>query len=557
MGASPPAVDGKAKLNVYIDNSNVWIQGQKTYARDRNYTTDSDNTWRVGFSRLINTVMQHSRLRYDKSDYSIDAYMYGSGSSYKMDEFAAEMGAKHGIKMRMLDRSLLSGKEKEVDTTLVAELVEEVMHLHYEGPRHSEFVIVSGDKDLRCGARMAAKYGFPVHVWAWENSMSKEYTSELRRADGVDDSLIQTYPLDPYERDIGYNDDRFDRVRQPVPMDSLVVLNTRRHTAVVGELLASISMPTRTVEMTRQQQQDVSGRKRDAKAQEPDLVVTFAHRINADDHTKLAAELIAEFKPRGLQILHWLEYKQHYLNAPSETGTTTSNRFSDIFDQEEDEEDEAGNDTRATSPMGVDDTEDAGWTEVKKKTPKGKPETSNQQTKKAEVRKPTAKPAPAKETPVEAKSLGFLKNKKQQSPQQQQPRQSTHATPPPSNGGWTQVNDQHTKQLEQRRRNRLKSLQRCYWRAYCERGTVCKYAHTRAEKAAFASVGPKSFAGLRVAKCRWGQKCVRGQCRHAHEMSEFFCPTCGAKGKHDMMDCNMRYQRAYVDDDEGREEEEE
>ncbi|RSL91045.1 hypothetical protein CDV31_015566 [Fusarium ambrosium] len=75
--------------------------------------------------------------------------------------------------------------EKEVDTALVAESVAEAARALREGLKdtHIEFVIVTGDRDMRPAVKKIIDCGYKVNVWSWKGVLSKAYRDlEQKRA---------------------------------------------------------------------------------------------------------------------------------------------------------------------------------------------------------------------------------------------------------------------------------------------------------------------------------------------------------------------------------------
>lgn len=52
----------KDKLKVYLDNSNLWIEGKKAYARMVDLAADEDPRWRVDIKRLLMAITGNRRI---------------------------------------------------------------------------------------------------------------------------------------------------------------------------------------------------------------------------------------------------------------------------------------------------------------------------------------------------------------------------------------------------------------------------------------------------------------------------------------------------------------
>jgi hypothetical protein len=104
---------------------------------------------------------------------------------------------------------------------------------------------------------------------------------------------------------------------------------------------------------------------------------------------------------------------------------------------------------------------------------------------------------------------------------------------------WTTV-DHSKKKRENQNKKDQKTRKRCAWRAYCNNGVHCHYAHTKEEEDCFVACGSKTARKYRM--CRYQDKCYRKTlCLFAHSEQELFCPTCGKTAGHGMENCPERF----------------
>lgn len=152
-------------IHIYIDNSNLWIQGQKTYAQKKGLKVSWDPTWRFDVGRLKDILTKNSELGADEKTYDIRVNLYGS-TPPPVDTVWRAIES-HNVKVSTFARSSWTGREKEVDAEIVADSVDEASEA-YRDQIPSTFIMVSGDRDLLSAIRkIRDKYKFPVHVWSW------------------------------------------------------------------------------------------------------------------------------------------------------------------------------------------------------------------------------------------------------------------------------------------------------------------------------------------------------------------------------------------------------
>lgn len=154
----------KIKVVVVVDNSNIFIEGQKFSARKKGVVQSpipgrdpQDTSWRIDFGALLIEIASGREVE--------SAILVGSRPP--KNDSVWEMADKAGFKVTVHDRSS-SGSEKAVDTELVAQGTEiictavEVMDL----------AILSGDRDFLPLVTMAQRRSWCVEMWAFKNSFN-------------------------------------------------------------------------------------------------------------------------------------------------------------------------------------------------------------------------------------------------------------------------------------------------------------------------------------------------------------------------------------------------
>lgn len=130
---------------VFVDNSNIWIEGKYVSAVKKGYANNiyeahskncQDNSWAIDFGRLLYAVTDTN-----VADIK-DAVLFGSKPTDKDSLWKAMESV--GFKVVNIPRNV-ANKEKKVDTGIVAEILRTLYTKAEEG---DEFILLMGDADF-------------------------------------------------------------------------------------------------------------------------------------------------------------------------------------------------------------------------------------------------------------------------------------------------------------------------------------------------------------------------------------------------------------------------
>jgi uncharacterized LabA/DUF88 family protein len=149
---------------IVVDNSNVFIEGRKLAAARKGVHPANpadrhpvDPSWRIDFSTLLLELRKDRNLR--------EAILVGSRPPPNDNVWkAAEEG---GFKVTTHARDM-SGKEKAVDTDLVAQGTEAIC----DAPDPGVLVIASGDRDFIPLVNVAHRRGWTVEMASFQSAFS-------------------------------------------------------------------------------------------------------------------------------------------------------------------------------------------------------------------------------------------------------------------------------------------------------------------------------------------------------------------------------------------------
>jgi uncharacterized LabA/DUF88 family protein len=173
---------------IVIDNSNVFIEGQKYSAKvkglvkpDGDDRDPQDINWRIDFGRLITAIANGRTISH--------AVLVGSRPPQNSVWEAARLS---GLQVTVHDRNSRN-QEKAVDTELVAQGTEIICTI----PTPSDLAILSGDRDFIPLVSVAHRRCWQVEMWAFRNA----YNPNGQMATSVD----RICPLDNIFSQIGHS----------------------------------------------------------------------------------------------------------------------------------------------------------------------------------------------------------------------------------------------------------------------------------------------------------------------------------------------------------------
>jgi len=160
---------------LYVDNSNVWIEGMHvaavrnglaTTVRDAQQRKICDHSWRIDFGRLLNFAG-------GKDEDIGRAVLYGSKPP--PNDSLWESAKSKGFEVVVHDRSCFTGKEKKVDTNIVTDIMADSFELM--NIKEDVITLVAGDADYVPTIKRLRKRGIQFDVCFWTHA-----SHELREA---------------------------------------------------------------------------------------------------------------------------------------------------------------------------------------------------------------------------------------------------------------------------------------------------------------------------------------------------------------------------------------
>ena len=198
---------------MFVDNSNIWIECKRAEAKvkfRKNPLFDEDPRLRLDMGRLAEQVRGNRPI--------IDAQLYGSEPP-EIDTIW-QLATKRGWEVNRFKRNLISGKEKQLDTSIVADITELVCHSEVRKLKFEKYqnviVLVAGDSDFIPAIRkvIAQNGWWRIEVWGLAQSMSnaikllsKEYPSIVQINYMDKEEIKKQFTFTHYKLDLKWNID--------------------------------------------------------------------------------------------------------------------------------------------------------------------------------------------------------------------------------------------------------------------------------------------------------------------------------------------------------------
>jgi len=180
---------------IYIDNSNVFIEGQRVAAVNGGYALDMDDAqrrgifyggYRLDFGKLYNFLTRNG----DPEIKRVALF----GSRPPPNDSLWEIAKRKGFEPIIEDRSP-SNREKKIDTGIVVAMMEDA---YKRADKVADsFTLVAGDSDYVPAVRALIESGFTVNITFWRHA-----SRELQRTGS------KFIDMDPHFNALALKDER-------------------------------------------------------------------------------------------------------------------------------------------------------------------------------------------------------------------------------------------------------------------------------------------------------------------------------------------------------------
>jgi uncharacterized LabA/DUF88 family protein len=161
------------RVFVFVDNSNIWIEGKRISGRNAKPPVPSNYRYRVEYGRLLEHVL-------DGRELATVPMLYGSEPP--PNDSVWKMIRAKGYDVKVFQRNFFN-KEKGVDMRMGLDILRLVLREKDKGT----VAIVAGDADFIQVAEDAHAEGWKVEAWYWSNAAAdlKQAVDRYEELDGL------------------------------------------------------------------------------------------------------------------------------------------------------------------------------------------------------------------------------------------------------------------------------------------------------------------------------------------------------------------------------------
>jgi len=163
-------------LFVYVDNSNLWIEGMRVSAVKKGLAVSAqdamsrritDHDWAYDFGHLYEAICPDSAQIGRSSLF---------GSRPPANDSLWNLAQRAGFEVKVFDRNF-ANKEKEVDAAITTMMLEDSF-MYMKAERSDRVVLVAGDRDYVPAIESLGRRGFPTTVVFWEHATARDLRAQ-------------------------------------------------------------------------------------------------------------------------------------------------------------------------------------------------------------------------------------------------------------------------------------------------------------------------------------------------------------------------------------------
>ena len=214
---------------LFIDNSNLWIEGQKFSALKLKLSdADHDPRYRIDLGSFLQLVVGKRSIA--------QAFLFGSTPPPNDSVWRAARQKNFTVKTFERAMGVPYGREKEVDVAMATQITRLASKCDEDDKENTVFIIVTGDRDFKAPVENAVEEKIHVEMWAWKTGMNVFYRQMANRT-----KLLKVKEIDDVEDKVSFTSYKSTRDKMDVAPDHSIVLkdipNTRADKEIVVDCL--------------------------------------------------------------------------------------------------------------------------------------------------------------------------------------------------------------------------------------------------------------------------------------------------------------------------------
>ena len=178
---------------IFVDDSNMWIEGKKLAAKQANLKCVEDPRLRLDIGKVTDVIASGRDVAW--------GILYGSEPP-SIDSVWEKI-REHGWQVVTSKRSSFTNKEKQVDHQMVAHITALVTD---RSVAKGKIVLVSGDADVIPAIREGLDRNWSFEIWMWASGISKA----LRTLKKENPEFLSIHELDSRLKDISFTNFKFN-----------------------------------------------------------------------------------------------------------------------------------------------------------------------------------------------------------------------------------------------------------------------------------------------------------------------------------------------------------
>ena len=182
----------KEHVFIYVDDSNMWIEGKKFAAKQAKLKCVEDPRLRLDIGGVTDVVANKRDVAW--------GILYGSEPP-PIDTVWKKI-RESGWKVVTSKRSAITNKQKQVDHQMAVDITALVTD---RSVAKGKIVLVSGDADFIPAIREGLKRNWSFEIWMWASGIA----NALRTLTEKNQKLLSIHELDPHLKDISFTNFKF------------------------------------------------------------------------------------------------------------------------------------------------------------------------------------------------------------------------------------------------------------------------------------------------------------------------------------------------------------
>lgn len=167
---------------IFVDNSNIWIEAKKLQSKVRKFETSEDHRLRIDVGKLADVIASGRPTE--------SGVLYGSEPPPV--DTVWEKVRKKGWEVKTKKRSVITGKEKQVDAQIVADVTAKAIKTPID--KRTTIVLVTGDADvIPAIEKVIEEEKWNIEVYMWEQAFSRAIRQFASDNDRVEMKYLDSY----------------------------------------------------------------------------------------------------------------------------------------------------------------------------------------------------------------------------------------------------------------------------------------------------------------------------------------------------------------------------